>query len=344
MGEMGEQGQPGAKGDPGDPGANGAQGDPGDPGQPGVKGDSGQAGPPGVAGAQGQPGLQGQQGLPGLQGNSGSKGDAGSAGAPGLDGNSFTISFVVADIILLTTYPVGEWPFDDTPTTGQFALTNLDDPEDPDDSKLFCFNGTGWVEKGDLSGDRGAPGVAGQNGAAGQVGVQGPQGPPGADGGTAVLEAALVDVTDIQLSQTANLAALTISITAMETSLATLTTETTAASEEWPALLVTIDTLTAKVILLEGGGAQIVDGQYLLTFPVGDVYKVIVANPLMDLYVQNPDDGTYPLDPDFTYTWDATLLRYSAPTDSIQVTAPAVNGVYAVVDKDGNTATVTILT
>ncbi len=354
----GVKGDPGVQGPPGLPGVQGLQG------PPGADGADGPAGPTGLNGSNGSPGSQGIQGIQGpagVKGDQGSQGPRGDTGDRGVDGNSFAISFLVDDIALLTGYPT-DWAFDD-PTTGQFALSNLNDPELEEDSKLFCFNGTKWVEKGDLSGARGAPGAAGQDGTPGDPGQQGIQGPQGPPGGTTALEEQLTAVTDMQTSQTANLGALTTSIDTMASNLTTLQKLAgqlqAAFAQEVATLQSQIKTLTEQVTALEGGGGgsttpiQMADGEYRLTFPgaadwqsngVDKVYKLVVGNNELLLYLWNSATNEFASTPAFDpYIWDKTQQgqdRYEdggpvgvAPIYYIKVTGSLSNGGYAVVDE-----------
>jgi hypothetical protein len=364
----GVKGDPGVQGPPGLPGVQGLQGLQGSPGADGADGPAGPTGLNGSNGSPGSQGIQGIQGPAGVKGDQGSQGPRGDKGDRGVDGNSFAISFLVDDIALLTGYPT-DWAFDD-PTTGQFALTNLNDPELEDDSKLFCFNGTEWVEKGDLSGAKGAPGTSGANGANGQPGQQGIQGLQGPPGGTQALEDKLTEVTDFQASQTANLDALTTSIDTMASELTILQTlagqlQTTFAQQ--------VATLQSKITTLtdqctEGGGSgatpiQMADGEYRLTFPgetdwqsngVDNVYRLVVAGNQLIFFLWNSATNEFASTPAFApYIWDKNGLgqdRYEDgvigmidwPLYYIQVTGSLSNGGYAVVDESANVGKVTV--
>tara|TARA_Y100001970_G_scaffold52551_1_gene66421 strand:- start:145 stop:1362 length:1218 start_codon:yes stop_codon:yes gene_type:complete len=200
------QGQPGPKGDPGDQGPQGIQGLKGDKGDDGIQGpqglkgdigNDGAQGPQGIQGLKGDKGddgIQGPQGIQGIKGDKGDdgeqgikgdKGDDGIQGPQGLKGDpgdSFDIKFVVTDITHLTQYPAG-WPHT-PPTIGNFAITNLG-VDDPDDSKLYLYDGTAFVYQTDLSGargftgDQGIQGIQGIKGDKGDTGNQGQQGPKG---------------------------------------------------------------------------------------------------------------------------------------------------------------------
>ena len=121
--------------------------------------------------------MDGQKGQTGETGMDGLKGEKGSQGDPGIDGNSFDIKFVVPVLEYVESYTSETWPFD-TPTVGEFAITDLG-VEAEEDSRLYLFDGERWVFKADLSGARGLPGEQGSVGDKGEPGQKGDIGPDG---------------------------------------------------------------------------------------------------------------------------------------------------------------------
>jgi Collagen triple helix repeat (20 copies) len=149
----------GPKGDTGAAGAAGADG------AQGPKGDTGAQGVPGPDGAQG---TQGPQGVPGPQGDPGPTGPEGPQGSEGEQGTSVTL--------------VGS-----VPTTGDLP-TNLG-PDDAGtgyivegDGNLWVWDGTQWVDVGQIVGPQGPQGVQGVPGDPGPKGDQGIQGIQGTQG------------------------------------------------------------------------------------------------------------------------------------------------------------------
>lgn len=340
----GGKGDPGPPGIPGAPGSAGGPGPAGNDGNDGADGERGAPGERGLNGSTGSPGPEGPQGLPGLVGGQGLQGEQGNPGPPGLNGNSFAISYSVGidDMdLLVDPYDPNAWEdvfFEDPlPTTGQFALTNLNNPELEDDSKLFCFNGTGWVQKGDLSGVKGATGEPGQNGTPGDPGQQGSQGPQGPAGGTQELEDELAEVRSMQDNLN-----LSIDAAALQTELDQKTGD----------LQASIDALTVQVTDLEG--APMVDGEYRLTFPdatewqtdeVDEVYKVIVEYDELKLYLKQSDDS-FTTSPTYTGTWNNGQYEDES-MKVIQLITKAVGGsgqiqyAYLVLDDGNNVGVVT---
>ena len=167
-GSAGPAGSIGLKGEPGEKGSNGTIGPAGSQGQKGDKGQEGTQGTSGAAGNKGQKGEQGIQGNTGSIGNTGIKGDPGSqgiqgqkgevgVGTQGIKGDRFSIDHVVASVSALSGLSA---------TVGQFAIINSS-VSDPDNSKLYVYDGSSWTYQTDMSGIQGN---------------QGPQGPAGPTG------------------------------------------------------------------------------------------------------------------------------------------------------------------
>ena len=149
-------------------------------GPAGVQGPIGPTGPAGPQGPQGSVGATGPQGSPGpagptggigptgpvgATGPAGSQGVAGPIGPQGAPGPGFLFLGDVATVAALP--PTGN-------TEGDSYLVQAD-------SNLYIWNGTAWVDAGDIQGPQG---VAGIQGPAGPTGAQGPAGPTGATGAT----------------------------------------------------------------------------------------------------------------------------------------------------------------
>lgn len=154
----------------------------------GLKGDTGATGPKGDTGATGAIGPQGPQGIKGdtgadglsayqiavingykgsqadwltsLVGETGSKGDKGDAGK---------------DFQIVKTFPSIAKMNGDGFSDGDFTMI-ASDVNDPDDGKLYVWNGTGFTYIADLSGSQGMKGDTGNTGDKGDKGDTGDQG------------------------------------------------------------------------------------------------------------------------------------------------------------------------
>lgn len=174
-------GYTGSRGDPG----LGFTGSTGFTGSQGIQGFTGSAGALGTKGFTGSVGFTGSQGvgftgsasnIPGFigsQGYTGSKGDTG-------------MGFIIAKI-----YPsVAALQADTAPTSivaGQFALVDTANADDPDNSRLYLWNGSAYSYVTDLSGSQGITGpqgAIGYTGSQGDVGFIGSQGYYGSQGYT----------------------------------------------------------------------------------------------------------------------------------------------------------------
>jgi len=142
----------------------------------GLKGDTGDTGPAGPTGPAGADGAQGIQGLTGPTGQAGAAGATGAKGDKGDTGNNVNPRGSVAAI--------GNLPSSGN-TPGDFYLIG---------AELYSWNGTAWIDMGNLAGpqgiqgiqgtqgiqgiqgEKGDTGLTGETGATGSQGIQGPQG------------------------------------------------------------------------------------------------------------------------------------------------------------------------
>ena len=155
--------QKGDKGDTGETGATGATGPKGD------KGDKGDTGPQGPQGIKGDTGPQGVQGI---QGEGGEQGIQGKQGIQGVAGKDFSIA---------ETFPSVASMSGDGLTKGDFVMISST-IEDPDNAKLYLWNGTEFTFVTDISGATGIKGDTGEQGIEGKQGIQGEQGKQGIQG------------------------------------------------------------------------------------------------------------------------------------------------------------------
>ena len=123
-------------------------------------------GPQGIQGEKGEKGDQGPQGLQGVQGPQGKTGDVGPRGPQGPAGKAFNIKKTFASISSMGASKGAG--FED----GDFAMI-ASDVDDPDNSKMFVWDGSKFTYISNLSG---AQGIQGERG------PQGPQGPQGSAG------------------------------------------------------------------------------------------------------------------------------------------------------------------
>ena len=169
QGEPGPQGNAGAMGSQGPAGADGIQGPIGPQGEVGPQGPEG---PTGATGAQGPAGPEGPVGPQGLVGPQGPQGPQGLQGPAGADGTSISIQGSAATEA-------------DLPTLGN---SNGDGYIVQNTGFLWIWDGSNWIEAGNIQGPEGPAGPAGPQGAtgaqgpAGATGAQGPQGPIGSQG------------------------------------------------------------------------------------------------------------------------------------------------------------------
>ena len=142
---------PGPKGDPG------PQGLPGPQGEPGPTGPQGESGPPGDSGTPGTQGAPGPQGIQGVQ---------------GLTGKDFSIAETFPSVASMSGAGL---------TVGDFVMISST-VEDPDNAKIYLWNGTKFTFITDMSGATGIKGDTGPQGIQGIQGIQGETGPAGKDG------------------------------------------------------------------------------------------------------------------------------------------------------------------
>lgn len=135
----------------------------------GLKGDTGATGAKGDTGAQG---------IQGIQGERGEQGETGPQGIQGIAGKDFSIA---------ETFPSTTSMSGDGLNTGDFVIISST-VDDPDNAKLYLWNGTAFTFVTDMSGatgvkgDTGAQGIQGEQGLQGEQGTQGIQGVQGATG------------------------------------------------------------------------------------------------------------------------------------------------------------------
>ena len=169
-------------------GYTGSQGSIGYTGSQGIQGVTGYTGSQGIqgnigyTGSQGNIGYTGSQGAQGIAGYTGSQGVIGYTGSKGDSGLGFTIAKTYASVAALTA--------DTTPTgivAGQFALIETGNVENPENSRLYLWNGSAYSYVSDLSGAQGITGpqgVIGYTGSRGATGFTGSQGIQGTTGFT----------------------------------------------------------------------------------------------------------------------------------------------------------------
>jgi len=175
-GPTGPQGAIGAQGPTGPTGLTGPTGPSGGP--PGPTGPTGNTGPTGPTGPQGPTGIQGPTGLTGATGPTGLTGPTGAASTvPGPTGPTGPTGPVGAGLNILGTLsgPSG-LPISGSPGDGY--IINGD---------LYVWDGSQWVNVGDIVGPTGPTGNTGPTGPTGNIGptgIQGPTGPTGPQGNT----------------------------------------------------------------------------------------------------------------------------------------------------------------
>lgn len=128
--------------------------------------------PEGKVGPQGEKGDTGAQGVQGIQGNRGEQGEQGQQGIQGVAGKDFSIA---------ETFPSVASMSGDGLTKGDFVMISST-VEDPDNAKLYLWNGTGFTFITDMSGATGIKGDTGEQGIQGIQGIQGEQGKQGIQG------------------------------------------------------------------------------------------------------------------------------------------------------------------
>jgi len=143
----------------------------------GLQGATGATGIGGAQGLQGIAGNDGPQGIQGIQGIQGPVGATGPKGDQGNKGDSFVISKIYSSLANLQA--------DTSPTgiqSGQFAIINTEDVNDPNDAKLYLWTGSSYQYITDMSGAQGIQGAVGATGPQGIQGIIGATGPQGIQG------------------------------------------------------------------------------------------------------------------------------------------------------------------
>lgn len=123
-------------------------------------------------GAKGDKGDQGPQGLQGVQGPQGETGATGPVGPQGPAGKAFNIKKTFESVVAMEASNGSG--FED----GDFAMI-ASEVADPDNSKMYVWDGKTFKYISDLSG---AQGIQGPKGDKGDQGIQGPQGLTGPQG------------------------------------------------------------------------------------------------------------------------------------------------------------------
>lgn len=128
--------------------------------------------PEGKVGPQGEKGDTGPQGIQGIQGERGEQGEQGQQGIQGVAGKDFSIA---------ETFPSVASMSGGSLTKGDFVMISST-VEDPDNAKLYLWNGTEFTFITDMSGATGIKGDTGEQGIQGEQGVKGDTGPQGIQG------------------------------------------------------------------------------------------------------------------------------------------------------------------
>ncbi|WP_020534596.1 tail fiber domain-containing protein [Lewinella cohaerens] len=170
QGPQGPQGAPGPAGPQGNPGPQGEQGEQGVAGPAGPQGSQGPTGPAGVAGPQGEQGSIGPTGATGPAGPQGTVGPIGPQGPAGQDGTGVQIIGTVATVADLPA----------TSMQGDLYIVQTD-------GDGYVWDGSMWVNVGQIQGPQGPQGAMGATGPQGIQGPQGLQGEPGPAGATGAM-------------------------------------------------------------------------------------------------------------------------------------------------------------
>ena len=139
-----------------------------------------------LVGPQGPKGDIGPQGIQGIQGERGNQGEQGQQGIQGVAGKDFSIAETFPSVVSMNG---------DGLTKGDFVIISST-VEDPDNAKLYLWNGTDFSFITDMSGATGVKGDKGEQGIQGEQGVQGEQGKQGIQGVQGETGAAGKDGTD----------------------------------------------------------------------------------------------------------------------------------------------------
>lgn len=128
--------------------------------------------PEGKVGPQGEKGETGPQGVQGIQGERGEQGEQGPQGIQGVAGKDFSIAETFPSIASMSGASL---------TKGDFVMISST-VEDPDNAKLYLWNGTEFTFITDMSGATGIKGDTGEQGIQGVQGIKGDTGPQGIQG------------------------------------------------------------------------------------------------------------------------------------------------------------------
>lgn len=137
--------------------------------------------PDGKVGPQGPDGDTGPQGVQGIQGERGEQGEQGIQGIQGVAGKDFSIAEMFPSVASMNSSGGNGL------TKGDFVMISSA-VEDPDNAKLYLWNGAEFTFVTDMSGatgikgDTGEQGIQGEQGEQGIQGIQGKTGPAGKDG------------------------------------------------------------------------------------------------------------------------------------------------------------------
>ncbi|WP_310795410.1 hypothetical protein WJ437_08895 [Ignavigranum ruoffiae] len=141
-----------------------------------------------------QRGLKGEEGP---MGPIGKTGEPGPQGLQGPQGKGFSIKKTFKSVEAMDSSGL---------ELNDFVMINTDDVEDPDNAKLYYWDGETFKYLADLSGAQGVAGPEGQQGPRGEQGPQGPIGPTGPEGptGPSGLDGKSVTVESSQIQEDGN--------------------------------------------------------------------------------------------------------------------------------------------
>lgn len=131
--------------------------------------------PDGKVGPKGEKGDTGPQGVQGIQGERGEQGEQGPQGIQGVAGKDFSIAETFPSVASMNSSGGNGL------TKGDFVMISST-VEDPDNAKLYLWNGTEFTFITDMSGATGIKGDTGEQGIQGEQGVKGDTGPQGIQG------------------------------------------------------------------------------------------------------------------------------------------------------------------
>ena len=152
------------RGEKGNTGLQGPRGITGEQGPQGPSGDKGDKGEQGQQGPQGADGPKGDKGEPGIQGPQGPQGDKGETGPAGTSVSIKGQVNTTNDLNYLSGLEIGD---------SYTVKAN---------GHLYVYNGTEFIDAGEIKGDKGDPGDKGEKGETGEKGDTGAQGEKGDKG------------------------------------------------------------------------------------------------------------------------------------------------------------------